>query len=287
MAGALPDPPVRHFFYGRFHPRSTLGNLSERETPDWRVREQAPPGFNPHTRLTCGNDEGSALLSAEEWRPVPIAPGYEASRDGQVRSLLNGEPTVIGATPGPCGFLTFKPWVDGRPVSARVGTLVAAAWVGPRPAGSEVRRLDGNPLNDRADNLAYGSRDDVRADHVARARRQEAAGAATHCECGHRFEDSWLGNWGQRFCRVCCQPKDRKSQNRRHYLRYRERELLRQRQPPKVREGRCCDCGTALVQVGVSGPMPKRCPDCRREAQRQASARFEARRKASRRAEQV
>ena len=33
-------------------------------------------------------------------------------------------------------------------------------------------------------------------DARARARREEAAGAPTHCPQGHPYEDSWYGAWG-------------------------------------------------------------------------------------------
>lgn len=39
-----------------------------------------------------------------------------------------------------------------------VHKLVALAFLGPCPDGQEVRHLDGDPLNNRVDNLEYGSR---------------------------------------------------------------------------------------------------------------------------------
>lgn len=39
-----------------------------------------------------------------------------------------------------------------------VHTLVARTFLGPRPPGQDVRHLDGNPCNNRVDNLAYGTR---------------------------------------------------------------------------------------------------------------------------------
>lgn len=39
-----------------------------------------------------------------------------------------------------------------------VHQLVARTFHGPHPKGQEVRHLDGNPRNNRADNLAYGTR---------------------------------------------------------------------------------------------------------------------------------
>jgi hypothetical protein len=120
----------------------------------------------------------------EQWRPVPSLPGCEASDLGRVRVWRSGTPAILPGTVGPCGFHTvmvLRGYKDR--VCARAGTLVAAAWVGPRPDGAEVRRLDGNTLNDRADNLAYGTLD--------------------ACPQGHRYADLWLGAWGERLCPEC------------------------------------------------------------------------------------
>lgn len=54
---------------------------------------------------------------------------------------------------------------DGaRRKNATVHSLVAAAFLGPRPAGEDVRHLDGDPENNRASNLAYGTRTQNMAD---------------------------------------------------------------------------------------------------------------------------
>lgn len=140
----------------------------------------------------------------EQWRPVPGLPGYEASPAGEVRSVRRREPRILVATVGPCGFRTVNPTVDRRRTCRRVGTLVARAWLGPMPSGaSEVRRLNAHTTDDRLENLVYGTTEDVHADHAARARREEAAGAPTHCPCGCRYADSWLGAWGDRLCPSC------------------------------------------------------------------------------------
>lgn len=199
------------------------------------------------------------VVNIEEWRPVPGFPGYEASDQGGVRSLLRGQPTVVASTVGPCGFATVNPATPSGQCAfqcRRVGSLVALAWIGPRPAGSEVRRLDGNPGNDRADNLAYGTREDVEADHAARARREEAAGCLTHCPEGHRYADSWLGNWGKRLCHQCRKQK-RAAYHRAHY------------KPKKPTETACLDCGTTVKQYPDARPVLKRCPPCRERYERQ------------------
>lgn len=43
---------------------------------------------------------------------------------------------------------------NGSPVHA----LIAATFIGPRPENADIRHLDGNPLNNVVENLAYGSR---------------------------------------------------------------------------------------------------------------------------------
>jgi hypothetical protein len=48
----------------------------------------------------------------------------------------------------------------GRGNSRDVHVLVAEAFHGPRPAGHEVRHLDGDPANNHASNLVWGTRGD-------------------------------------------------------------------------------------------------------------------------------
>lgn len=92
-----------------------------------------------------------------EWRPIPGHPGYEASDDGLVRSLdrldkagrqrkgrilkqhlLNGYPAVR---------------INGR--SLRVHRLVLLAFEGPCPKGMEACHYNGNPLDNRIENLRW------------------------------------------------------------------------------------------------------------------------------------
>lgn len=105
----------------------------------------------------------------EEWRDIPGYEGkYQASSLGRIRSLDRRVPCAHGATRTmkgrvlrPAGqkrdphlFVVLGHKAHGSPVHS----LVAAAFLGPRPAGQEVRHLDGNPQNNRVDNLAYGTR---------------------------------------------------------------------------------------------------------------------------------
>lgn len=93
------------------------------------------------------------------WHPIPGLPGYRASRQGHIR--------------GPRKTLTFflrrRYWcvkAGGKP--RYVHHLVALVFHGPRPAGHEVRHLDGDRFNNHADNLAYGTPDENRMDDYRR-----------------------------------------------------------------------------------------------------------------------
>lgn len=144
---------------------------------------------------------------------------------------------------GPCGFQTLGLRLEGRRRCRRVGSLVALAFLGPRPLGAEVRRLNGVTTDDRLENLAYGTRDDVTADHEARARREEAAGASTRCPNGHNYADLWLGEWGERFCPDC------------------RRLGLSGPLPAGLNTVECTDCGHEFWWE-KHGPRPMWCTEC-------------------------
>ncbi len=102
----------------------------------------------------------------EEWRPIVGFDGYSVSDHGRVRSERR-----FVAHKGSGGGLwvrerILKPrlnrayWVvnlckSGSYSTRTVATLVAAAFIGPRPAGLEVCHNDGNGQNNRSGNLRY------------------------------------------------------------------------------------------------------------------------------------
>lgn len=105
----------------------------------------------------------------EEWRDIPGYEGrYQASNLGRIRSLDRRVNICHGATRLMRGRV-LKPsgtkrnprlsvvLDKGKPCSF-VHQLVARAFLGPQPKDQDVRHLDGNPLNNSVDNLAYGSR---------------------------------------------------------------------------------------------------------------------------------
>lgn len=102
-------------------------------------------------------------LPGEIWKPCPTWPGYEASTHGRIRSQY----TVLSCKAIQNGYPTCSPSVDGRQRSVLVHRMVADAFLGPCPSGQEVRHLDGDRMNRRPENLAYGDRAANQNDRVA------------------------------------------------------------------------------------------------------------------------
>lgn len=109
----------------------------------------------------------------EVWRPVPDVPGYSVSDRGRVRSedrmiwTLQGPKRRKGRVLSPvkagAGYLTVALGTYRRDYVHR---LVLEAFLGPCPEGEECRHLDGDPRNNRLDNLAWGTPEENSADKV-------------------------------------------------------------------------------------------------------------------------
>ena len=133
----------------------------------------------------------------EEWHPIPGYKGYEASRLGQVRS-----PNKILSQYQRGKYPTVK---LGHVRQAGVHKLVALAFLGPAN-GLEVRHLDGNPQNNRLENLAYGTRQENAQDMVRHGTQWQQA--KTECPRGHLLIEpnlvpNELRRRGHRSCQAC------------------------------------------------------------------------------------
>ena len=99
-----------------------------------------------------------------EWKPIPGHDGYEASDQGEIRSIdhvvrrKNGIPhTVKGRILRSNN--KNRPQVNIRGERILVQKLVILTFHGPKPfAGAEVRHLDDDRYNNKATNLAWGTR---------------------------------------------------------------------------------------------------------------------------------
>jgi hypothetical protein len=104
---------------------------------------------------------------AEEWLPAVGFEGrYEVSNLGRVRSIARTATFSDGRlyahkgrlrclTIGAGGYLYISLATQGKPRAVRVHQMVAAAFLGPRPPGTQVDHKDGNKLNNAAYNLRY------------------------------------------------------------------------------------------------------------------------------------
>lgn len=150
-------------------------------------------------------------MTRERWLAVPGYEGcYEVSDQGQVRSLdrrsTRGAHSVLARgrvlTPKFTPYPTVSLWLDGRQYTRRVHTLVAEAFIGPRPPGMYVCHGNGDETDNRLENLRYDTPSANELDTVRHGRHSEAR--KTHCKNGHEFtpENTYTGS-GQRRCNEC------------------------------------------------------------------------------------
>lgn len=109
----------------------------------------------------------SAGEEVEQWKTIPGWPGYEVSNLGRVRSYrgLGGTVPYLVRDPRPkrtwiaaTGYLSVSLQVSpGRCSAVHVHSLVARAFLGPRPHGLQVAHNDGDRSNARLSNLRYAT----------------------------------------------------------------------------------------------------------------------------------
>ena len=101
----------------------------------------------------------------EEWRTIPgYPPYYEVSNHGRMRTYLRRGTRRVMETPAPMqggligGYRVHHPRLgSGRHPSLRTHHAVLMAFVGPKPPGHVCRHLNGDPLDNRVGNLAWGT----------------------------------------------------------------------------------------------------------------------------------
>lgn len=89
-------------------------------------------------------------------KPIPSAPGYFADAAGDIWSSRSGELRRMRCAVGSKGYRLVNLMVGGSPAKRAVHRLVAEAFHGVS-ASAVVRHLDGNRLNNRPSNLAWGT----------------------------------------------------------------------------------------------------------------------------------
>lgn len=110
------------------------------------------------------------LIVAERWAAYPQIPAYEVSDRGRVRRGGRILAQRVGAKTG-YPMVTLS--LGGRSIGRTVHSMVAEAFIGPRPPEHEVSHQDGVRANPRLGNLRY----ETKAQNHARRRAHGTNGA--------------------------------------------------------------------------------------------------------------
>ena len=159
--------------------------------------------------------------TSERWKPVKGYEGiYEVSNHGRVRSLdrvvtysdgrvRRHKGKILSAPLSRDGYPAVNLHTQGRLKKRTVHSLVAEAFVGPRPEGMEVCHNDGSKTNNHVDNLRYGTRSENMLDRVRHGTNPSTA--KTHCPRGHELSAEnnppSSAKLGERTCLACARTR--------------------------------------------------------------------------------
>jgi hypothetical protein len=161
------------------------------------------------------------VATPPRWLSVPqYESTYEVSDLGRVRSLdrvvvcrnrigfgfhERRYPTrLLKVSPDDNGYPRVSLTVSGRVQRRHVHRLVLGVFVGPAPEGHEGCHRDGNPENNRLDNLYWGTPSENQYDKVRHGRHHNQV--KTVCKYGHPLVAPNLKSntpKGTRYCLAC------------------------------------------------------------------------------------
>lgn len=88
----------------------------------------------------------------EKWREVPGYPGYLVSSMGRCSGPRK---KILKQSPNQKGYLLISMWNNGKRLTRAVHTIVAEAFIGPKPDGLECCHWNGKNQDNRRANLGY------------------------------------------------------------------------------------------------------------------------------------
>lgn len=156
------------------------------------------------------------FTETETWKTIPGYEGiYEVSNSGHVRSLdrvvetSNGRRVScrgvsISLATDKNGHKYFMAAKFGKKKTMYAHRAVMWAFVGPQPKGIVVCHNDGNPGNNRIENLRYDTQSENLRDRTTHGRCVNAN--KTHCKRGHEFTPGniyWSRGGRSRACKTC------------------------------------------------------------------------------------
>lgn len=106
----------------------------------------------------------------EEWLPIEDFEMYEVSNEGRIRNVRTGR--ILRTYVDERGLEIIKLSNNKIGKTKKIHRLVAEAFCECEEEGYDVIHIDGNKLNNRADNLEWLSRSDVRRKYYETGRMQ-------------------------------------------------------------------------------------------------------------------
>ena len=98
-------------------------------------------------------DKNEGVAEGEIWRPVGWLGFFEASSWGRIRAVPSCK--IKPQTLAKSGFLVVNLYAVGRQNVRNVQSVIAEAFLGPRPAGFMVLHRNGMRIDNRSANLRY------------------------------------------------------------------------------------------------------------------------------------
>ena len=134
---------------------------------------------------------------------------YQVSDSGEIQTRgRRGEWSPKAVHSDRNGYKRTTLSKDGKKRNHLVHHLVLEAHIGPKPSGMECRHLNGDPGDNRLENLQWGTSSENSLDVVRHG--NHVGVRKTHCKNGHEFTaENTMPNGTGRGCRTCNRERAR------------------------------------------------------------------------------